>query len=152
MNLFLKFYICISIHRKDQLCLLRKMVVYEMLHLMTIFRIVLLFGKWEGDRAQKKNKAITLVFCYLSRLPLFTWFLTADLLWWFYEILSLLICNLRSTHPHTFLSFSFESEARAVPWYFSSDSCREWKMLLGISFVISFDERYFYWVLCEIFS
>ena len=70
--------------------------------IMTIFRIVLPFGNWEGDRTQKKNKATTLVFSNLSGSLLFTWSLTSDHFWWFYEILSLLTRNLRSTHNHTF--------------------------------------------------
>ena len=112
---------------------------------MTIFRIVLPFGKGQGDRVQKRKKTSLLfsLFHYLSSPPLFNWSITADHLWLLDEILSLLIHNLRSTHPHIFLSFLFESEGRAVPGYFSSDSCREWKMLLVTSFDISLDRKAF---------
>ena len=80
--------------------------------IMTIFRIVLPFGNWKGDRAQKKNKATTLVFYNLSGSLLFTWSLTSDHFWWFYEILSLLTRNLRSTHNHTFF-YRFHLKAKA---------------------------------------
>ena len=109
-------------------------------------------GRGIGCRKETRHHSCFSLFHYLSSPPLFNWSITADHLWWLDEILSLLIYNLRSTHPHIFLSVLFESEGRAVPGYFSSESCREWKMLLVTSFDISLDRKVFLLMaVCNIF-